>query len=123
MADAHDHDGELGDLLALQDLDTAIDVLRHRLDGAARAPELAARQDALAAIESDLAPVREARHALERRQKALEDELAGLAEKRAHVEAQLYGGGSSNAKELQALQDEIDSFDRRRAPSRTRCWS
>ena len=114
MADAHDHDGELGDLLALQDLDTAIDVARHRLEVLPERQELRARQEALAAIESDLAPVRDARHALERRQKALEDELAGLAEKRAHVEAQLYAGGSSNAKELQALQDEIDSFDRRR---------
>lgn len=115
MADAHEPDGELGQLLALQDLDTAIDVLRHRLEVLPERQELRARQDALAAIESDLAPVREARHALERRQKALEDDIAGVAEKRASVEAQLYAGGSSNAKELQSLQDEIDSLDRRRS--------
>lgn len=115
MADAHEPDGELGQLLALQDLDTAIDVLRHRREVLPERQELRARQDALAVIEGDLAPVREARHALERRQKALEDDIAGVADKRASVEAQLYAGGSSNAKELQALQDEIDSLDRRRA--------
>jgi uncharacterized protein len=38
-----------------------------------------------------------------------------LAEKRMVVEAQMYSSSSSNAKELQALQDEINSFDRRRS--------
>lgn len=102
-------------LLAIQDLDTAADVLRHRRAGLPERAELAARHDALAALERDLAPTREERRRVERAQKALEDELATLAEKRATVEAQMYGGGSSNAKELQALQDELNSFDRRRA--------
>lgn len=106
---------ELETLLAIQDLDTAADVLRHRRAGLPERAELAARQQALSAIEADLAPAREERHRVERAQKALEDELATLAEKRAGVEAQMYGGGSSNAKELQSLQDELDSFDRRRA--------
>lgn len=102
-------------LLAIQDLDTAADVLRHRRAALPERAELQARHDALAALERELAPTREARHALERAQKALEDELALLAEKRAAVEAQLYGSTSSNAKELQSLQEEIEAFDRRRA--------
>ena len=102
-------------LLAIQDLDTAADVLRHRREVLPERVELNARNEALAALEADLAPTREERHRVERAQKALEDEIAGLAEKRSSVEAQMYGGGSSNAKELQALQDEIDSIDRRRA--------
>ena len=102
-------------ILAIQDLDTAADVLRHRRAGLPERAELAARHDALAAIERDLAPTREERHRVERAQKALEDELALLAEKRATVEAQMYSSSSSNAKELQALQDEIGSFDRRKA--------
>ncbi len=106
---------DLATLLAIQDLDTAADVLRHRRAVLPERAELAARLDALAVIEADLAPTREERHRVERAQKAIEDDLGLLAEKRAHVEAQMYGNRSSNAKELQALQDELDSFDRRRA--------
>lgn len=108
-------DLRLDDLLALQDLDTAADVLRHRREVLPERAELRARADALAALDQERAPVADARHDVERREKALEDELAGLAEKRAQVEAQLYAGGSSNAKELQALQDEIAALDRRRS--------
>jgi predicted nucleic acid-binding Zn-ribbon protein len=102
-------------LLAIQDLDTAADVLRHRREVLPERAELATRHAALAAIEADLAPTVEERHRVERAQKALEDEIAGLAEKRSGVEANMYSGGSSNAKELQALQDELDAIDRRRA--------
>lgn len=102
-------------ILAIQDLDTAADVLHHRRAGLPERVELAARHEALAAIERDLAPTREERHRVERAQKAVEDEMALLAEKRATVEAQLYSSSSSNAKELQTLQDEINAFDRRRA--------
>jgi uncharacterized protein len=102
-------------LLAIQDLDTAADVLRHRREVLPDRVELNARNEALAALEADLAPTREERHRVERAQKTIEDEIASLAEKRSSVEAQMYGGGSSNAKELQALQDELDAIDRRRA--------
>lgn len=102
-------------LLAIQELDTAADVLRHRRAALPERAQLAARNEELASIERELAPTRDERHRVERTQKALEDELASLAEKRAHVEAQMYSGGSSNAKELQAMQDELKSFDRRRA--------
>jgi predicted nucleic acid-binding Zn-ribbon protein len=102
-------------ILAIQDLDTAADVLRHRRESLPERADLAARHEALAAIEADLEPTRDERHRVERAQKALEDDLAILAEKRAAVEAQMYGGGSSNAKELQAFQDELNAFDRRRA--------
>jgi predicted nucleic acid-binding Zn-ribbon protein len=102
-------------LLAIQDLDTAADVLRHRREVLPDRVELNARNEALAALEADLAPTREERHRVERAQKSIEDEIASLAEKRSSVEAQMYGGGSSNAKELQALQDELDAIDRRRA--------
>jgi hypothetical protein len=102
-------------LLAIQDLDTAADVLRHRREVLPERAELNARNEALAALDADLAPTREERHRVERAQKALEDEVAALADKRSMVEAQMYGGHSSNAKELQALQDEIDSINRRRS--------
>jgi predicted nucleic acid-binding Zn-ribbon protein len=74
--------------------------------------ELAACQQSLAEIEAALVPTREARHAVERAQKAIEDDLATLAEKRAHVEAAMYT--VTNNKELVSMQQELDSFDRRR---------
>jgi predicted nucleic acid-binding Zn-ribbon protein len=106
---------DLETLLAIQDLDTDADVLRHRREVLPERAELDARHAALAAIDAGLAPTREERHRIERAQKALEDEIASLAEKRGQVEAQMYSGGSSNAKELQSLQDELDAIDRRRA--------
>jgi len=106
---------DLETILAIQDLDTAADVLRHRRNGLPERVELAARLEALAAADADLAPTRDERHRVARAQKALEDDLATLAGKRAEVEAQMYSGGSSNAKELQALQDELNAFDRRRS--------
>jgi predicted nucleic acid-binding Zn-ribbon protein len=105
--------GDLDTLLAIQDLDTAADVLRHRRAVLPERGELATRHTALAAIEAALGPTREARHQVERAQKAIEDDLATLAEKRAHVEAQMYS--VTNAKELVTMQQELDSFDRRRA--------
>ena len=102
-------------LLAIQDLDTAADVLRHRREVLPERGELKGRMDALAVLEADLVPTRERRHEVERAQKAVEDEIGLLGDKRAGVEAQMYGGSSSNAKELQALQDEINAIDRRRA--------
>lgn len=105
--------GDLDTLLAIQDLDTAVDVLRHRRAVLPERAELASRQTSLAEIEAALGPTREARHQVDRAQKAIEDDLAVLAEKRAHVEAQMYS--NTNAKELVSMQQELDSFDRRRA--------
>lgn len=103
---------DLETLLAIQDLDTAADVLKHRRAALPERAALAEKHRALADIEAALQPTRDERHKVERAQKAIEDELANLAEKRAHVEAQMYS--NSNAKELQAMQLELDSFDRRR---------
>ena len=106
---------DLDRLLAVQELDTTADVLRHRRDHLPERADLAARQDELAALESASAPLREQRHEIARAQQALEDQIALLAEKVDSVNVQMYGGSVSNAKELQALQSELDSLARRRA--------
>lgn len=105
----------LEQLLAVQELDTAADVLRHRRDHLPARAELAARQAELADLEAASAPLRERRHELARAQQALEDEIALVGAKVDEVNAKLYGGGGTNAKELQSLQDEIDSLGRRRS--------
>ena len=106
---------DLERLLAVQELDTKADVLRHRRDHLPERAALAAKQDELAAIESASAPLRERRHEIARTQQALEDQIALLAEKTDTVNATMYGGSMSNAKELQSLQSELDSLARRRA--------
>jgi predicted nucleic acid-binding Zn-ribbon protein len=106
---------DLEALLAVQELDTAADVLRHRRDHLSERAELDVAQTALAALEAEAAPVRERRHELERAQQALEDELAMLAERTDQANAALYGGTVSNPRELQSLQDEIASLGRRKA--------
>jgi predicted nucleic acid-binding Zn-ribbon protein len=105
----------LEDLLAVQDLDTAADVLHHRRDHLPEREALDAAQVQLAALEAEAAPVRERRHELARAQQALEDELAALAGKTDQANATLYGGTVSNPRELQSLQDEIAALGRRRS--------
>jgi len=102
-------------LLAVQELDTAADVLRHRRDTLPERAELEAHQAALAAIEAEAAPVREQRHAVARAQQAIEDEIASLAAKADATNATMYGGSVTNPRELQSLQQELDALARRRA--------
>lgn len=105
---------DLERLLAVQDLDTRADVLRHRRDHLPERDALASLQDALAALEAEAAPLRDRRHDIARAQQALEDEVALLADKTDGVNNTMYGGGITNAKELQSLQQELDALARRR---------
>lgn len=106
---------DLERLLAVQELDTAADVLRHRRDRLPEREELAARQAELAALEAEAAPIRERRHAVARAQQALEDEIASLAAKTDATNATMYGGSVTNPRELQSLQQELDALARRRS--------
>jgi uncharacterized protein len=105
----------LEQLLALQELDTNADVLRHRRDHLPERAELATLQDELAALEAASAPLRQQRHEIAKAQQALEDQIALVSDKVDNVNLQMYGGSTSNAKELQALQQELDSLGRRRS--------
>jgi predicted nucleic acid-binding Zn-ribbon protein len=90
-------------------------VLRHRLENLPERAALAERQDALAAVDAEAGPLTERRRELARTQQAIEDEVALLAEKSDGVNATMYGGSITNAKELQSLQQELDSLARRRS--------
>jgi predicted nucleic acid-binding Zn-ribbon protein len=100
-------------LLALQDLDLRIHQLRHRR---ANLPELAAieanaaEQSAVVAARAEVAA---AHKDLVRRQHLLEDEIAQVTGRAATHETNLYSGSVTNPRELQALQDDIDSLHRR----------
>jgi predicted nucleic acid-binding Zn-ribbon protein len=102
-------------LLDLQAHDTAADQQRHRRATLPERTELAELERMLAAIDADAAAVGEARDELARRQKRLEDEAASLAAKAAAEDKRLYSGTVTAVKELQAIQDEITSLQRRQA--------
>jgi len=102
-------------LLDVQELDTAADVLRHRRDTLPERAELAAAHEALRALAAGAEPLQEERHQLARAQKALEDEIALVAERVTTVEKAMYGSSATNPRELQAMQSDIDGLRRRRA--------
>ncbi|MFN8018886.1 MAG: C4-type zinc ribbon domain-containing protein [Acidimicrobiales bacterium] len=100
-------------LLEVQAHDTRLDQLRHRLE---TLPERATRDAAQAAVVEVAAAIEAetaVRDDLARQQKRVDDEVESLKEKRAGFDAKLYGGTVSNPRELQDLQEEIDSLSRR----------
>lgn len=100
-------------LLEVQAHDTRLDQLDHQL---AALPERAARDEAaaaLAATEAATAETTEARDELARRQKRIDDEVESLKEKQGGFDAKLYSGTVTNPRELQDLQEEIESLGRR----------
>ena len=102
---------KLAALLALQQQDSAIDILKRQyaqLDSGKN--EQAAAQAAHAARKEADATVHAARAA------AADTDLEqkSIEEKRVEYETKLYSGSVSNPKELQAMQDEVDMLARNR---------
>ena len=105
----------LDDLLAIQDLDTTLDQLRHRR---ATLPELAA----LAQLARDAATAGATRdevagrlHAVRSAQKEAEDHASLLEDKAREVNTSMYDGSVAAHKELEALQEEHASLQHRQA--------
>jgi predicted nucleic acid-binding Zn-ribbon protein len=97
-------------LLAVQDLDTAIDQTRHRL---AHLPEA----EALAAVQAERAMLGKQRveHAARRDevadlQRRLEAELEATEQRMRSLSERLYGGNVSASRDLQALSAEVDAL-------------
>ena len=99
--------GSLEALLALQEIDTALDQLRHRRETLPERTELVESEATRAATESErdaiFAQLSEVRHA----EKAAEDEATSVEAKAAEVERMLYGGTVTAAKELEAYQADL----------------
>jgi len=101
------------DLLVVQGHDTTIDQLRHRRAALPELADLARVESDLAALEATLAGVTVERDEIARRQKRLEDELAGVEAKIKEAEARLFSGSITAPRELQALQADVESMRRR----------
>lgn len=105
----------LEQLLAVQDLDTTADQLRHRRATLAERAELARRHQELVDLDARSADLRARRAELGREQARREGEVTVLVERAARTDATLYSGTVSAMRELRALQDEIASLNRRRS--------
>lgn len=100
-------------LLTVQDIDTRLDQLRHRRQGLDQRQGLVDARQALADSEADLVTAFARHEDLLREQKRFEDEAAGVEEKANRAQATLYGGTVTAAKELEALQADVESLRRR----------
>lgn len=100
-------------LLTVQDLDTSIDQLRHRLTHMPEQARLAEVHDELALVAAARAVAESRQQELTRDETRLEVEIEGLADKAKQVDRALYSGTVSAPRELQAMQDELAALGRR----------
>lgn len=100
-------------LLEVQAHDTRLDQLRHQHQALPARQERDRAQQALRAVEGEVAAASTERDDLARQQKRVDDEVELLKEKRQGFDAKLYGGTVSNPRELQDLQEEIEALGRR----------
>jgi predicted nucleic acid-binding Zn-ribbon protein len=100
-------------LLVVQEHDTAVDQLEHRRRHLPEQAELDRLVAGFGGLDARAGEVEAQRHELARSQSRIEDEVASLTEKAAQHDKALYGGTVSNPRDLQAMQDEIASLQRR----------
>lgn len=106
---------DLARLLTLQEVDSTIDRLRHRMDVLESGGELAAARAEADAAEREWGELGLQIDALARDQQKLEHEIDSLSQKSAAEEKRMYDGSVVNARELESLQHEIENLKKRRA--------
>jgi uncharacterized protein len=106
---------DLARLLTVQDLDTSITQLEHRRAALVESSGLAAVERQLAALGAERADATARRGVLAATQKELEEQIAGLSERRRVVEERMYASTSSSGRDLQAMNDEVQHLTDRRA--------
>ena len=106
---------DMARLLALQEIDTAIDRLTARKKVLESGGELAAARNEADAAERALGELRLQLDVVGRDQSKLEHEIDSLSQKAAAEDKRLYDGSIANAKELESIQHEIENLKRRRS--------
>jgi predicted nucleic acid-binding Zn-ribbon protein len=106
---------DMARLLALQEIDTAIDRSTARKLALETGSELTAARSEADAAERALGELRLQLDVVARDQARLEHEIESLSQKAAAEEKRLYDGSVANAKELTSMQHEIENLKRRRS--------
>ena len=97
-------------LLAVQDHDSRIDQLRHRLDTLPERAALAARQSECKRLAEQRETMQVKQLELQRNLKRNEDELAALEDRTKREHNRLYSGEVTGTRELLTLQEEVDGL-------------
>ncbi|MEZ5238212.1 MAG: C4-type zinc ribbon domain-containing protein [Microthrixaceae bacterium] len=105
----------LENLLGLQEIDTALDQLRHRRETLPERSELAEVELRLNSAEESVKTTFAALSEVRSAERAAEDEAAGVETRAAEVERMLYGGTVTAAKELEAYQADLASLKERQS--------
>ncbi|MGZ8660549.1 MAG: zinc ribbon domain-containing protein [Actinomycetota bacterium] len=102
-------------VLALQEIDTAIDRLRARQRALESGEVVAGARAAADEAEIAYGELRLQIDELDRDQRRYESELDSLTQKEAAEQKRMFDGSIANAKELAALQHEIEALSKRRS--------
>jgi predicted nucleic acid-binding Zn-ribbon protein len=102
-------------LLALQEIDTALDRLRTRRDALASGQTLTTARAEADVAEQGLGELRLQLDELGRDQTRFENEIDSLSQKEAAENRRMYDGSIVNTKELEALQHELANLKKRRS--------
>lgn len=102
-------------MLALQEIDTAIDRLRARQRALESGEVVAGARAAADEAEIAYGELRLQIDELDRDQRRYESELDSLTQKEAAEQKRMFDGSIANAKELAALQHEIEALSKRRS--------
>jgi predicted nucleic acid-binding Zn-ribbon protein len=94
-------------LLQVQELDTELDQLRHRIEALPERVALAELGSRQAALAVAMAEVQALVDDLAGRQSALEQQIAASAKRRHEIEERMRSGGVTAARDLQAMDHEV----------------
>ena len=103
----------LQELLAVQDLDVAIDQLRHRRAHLPEREQVARLDEESGRLREESARIEAARSEVAQRQAGAEAELASTEARSAAIDKRLYGGEVSASRDLQAMSAELDQLKAR----------
>ena len=101
------------ELLAVQDLDLAIDQVRHRRAHLPERGELKQVESQRAALSTELAGAAAARDEVAARQAGFEKDIAASEGRIAEIDKRMYSGEVSASKDLQAMATEIEHLKSR----------
>ena len=100
-------------LIRVQEHDTSLDQLRHRIEAMPERIALAQVQERLAALSAAMAEVQVQADALAVRQSALEERIATSAKRRHQLEERMRSGSVTASKDLSAMDHEVNQLAER----------
>lgn len=104
----------LATLLRVQDLDTELAQLEHRRSSLPERADLRAAADRLRALDTEMAALDAERQLLAGRQQEIERQVGTVVARRSAIEQRMYAARGPEARDLQAMADEVAHLDRRR---------